>query len=109
MQSATPPVAPQLKPGDVVRAYAGTKSNRPCVVIRQDKDSHDVWVAIAGQGQQHQVGDPCSNPAFHAQMGLDKVTYFEKEICKIRVSYSDKCGECPPAFFLALKKHVGIR
>jgi hypothetical protein len=70
-----------LAPGDVVRAYAGGKENRPCVVLRVD-DSGGVVVAIAGQGTQFQPGDPCPNPAWEAEMGLDKTT---------------------------LKKHVGFR
>jgi len=87
-----PPVP--LQPGDVVRAYAGTKDNRPCIVIKA-RDG-DVWLASAGQGLRHATRDLEVDPSILDEMGLDKPTFFEAKVSVSRRRSRTSAGRVLP-------------
>ena len=106
-----------LRPGDCLRLYAGTKDDRPGVVM--SLTSAGAYVVLTGTKTDRTAVKPppvvVTFPSWEAdEMGLTKTTWFTTRGVEIvsrdaaaRVVQRYK-GRCPPAVFLALGKLIGM-
>ena len=103
-----------LKPGDCIRLYAGTKDDRPGVVMRL---SNVGWAVIATGTTTDRSGlvpQPVfiDFPSWEAdQMGLTDPTWFTNEVEIVRPESAERIvqrykGRCPPEVFFALEKLI---
>jgi hypothetical protein len=103
------PVEAEVVPGDVVLAYAGTKPDRPCVVLRVSNDG--ALVVIPGTKTDrglaaHLQKKIASASLIGKRMSLHFDTCFYNEIERVPRPVR-KIGSCPGEVFAALRKLVG--
>lgn len=98
----TPPT-----PGDVIWAYAGTKT-RPCVVLRVVDGAAIVLVAGTSTARDDARVEVVAGSREAARMGLSGTTYFYGRVERVSLAaFASTSGTCPPATFAALRKLVG--
>ncbi|EYF02685.1 hypothetical protein [Chondromyces apiculatus] len=107
-----------ISAGAAIRAYGGTKDNRPGVVLRRHPIDGVWWVFVAFGTSQPPPVDVEPPPVFvdrshhaFASLGLDKPTWFTRRGAG-RLREDDPSlrhvGTCPPDVLVALRQLFGF-
>ena len=110
-----------LAVGLAIRAYGGTKSNRPGIVLRVFEVDGEWWAYVAFGTSEPQSMTMAPTPVFvdhstpgdvFTQLGLDTPTWFTKrggERMRDNEPSVRIVGVCPPATLVRVRELFGFR